>query len=256
MFSRAIVRPPGPNFAEGLSSSGLVAPELALALEQHRAYCDALAIAGLALTELPADAAHPDGTFVEDTAIVTARGAVITRPGAPSRRGEIDAIAKTLSGHYDTLLRIEAPGTLDGGDICQVEDRFLLGVSHRTNPEGARQLERHLSSLGYGATTIDIRNHPELLHLKSGLSYLGGGIALCTRALARHEALQSCRVLAADPDEIYGANAVRVNDVVLLPSGHPKLQARIERAGLRVVPLEMSEFRKMDGGLSCLSLRF
>jgi dimethylargininase len=199
MFSRAIVRPPGPNFAEGLSSSGLVAPELPSRSSSIAPTAIALAAAGLALTELPADAAHPDGTFVEDTAIVTARGAVITRPGAPSRRGEIDAIAKALSAHYDTQLRIEAPGTLDGGDICEVEERFLIGVSHRTNPEGARQLERHLSSLGYGATIIDVRNHPELLHLKSGLSYLGDGIALCTRALARHEALQSCQVLAADP---------------------------------------------------------
>jgi dimethylargininase len=256
MFSRAIVRPPGPNFAEGLSSSGLVAPEFALALEQHRAYLDALAAAGLALTELRADPWHPDAPFVEDTAIVTARGAVITRPGAPSRRGEIDTIAAALAGAYDALLRIEAPGTLDGGDICQVEDRFLIGVSHRTNPEGARQLERHLSSLGYSAAILDVRHHPELLHLKSGLSYLGDGLALSTRALAGHEALASCRVLAADPDEAYGANAIRVNDVVLLPAGHPKLQDLIERAGLRVVALEMSEFRKMDGGLSCLSLRF
>ena len=256
MFSRAIVRPPGPNFAEGLSSSGLLAPELPLALAQHRAYLEALAAAGLALVELPADSWHPDAPFVEDTAIVTPRGAVITRPGAPSRRGEIDAIATALAPFYDALLRIEAPGTLDGGDICQVDDRFLIGVSHRTNPEGARQLERHLANLGYGAAVLDVRNQPELLHLKSGLSYLGDGLALATRALARHEALQSCRVLAADPDEAYGANAVRVNEVVLLPAGHPKLQDRIERAGLRVVALEMSEFRKMDGGLSCLSLRF
>ena len=256
MFSRALVRPPGPNFALGLSSSGLLAPEFPLALEQHRAYRSALAAAGLELVELSADPDHPDAPFVEDTALVTPRGAVITRPGAPSRQGEVPAVAAALGRYYDTLLRIEAPGTLDAGDVCQVEDRFLIGVSYRTNHEGARQLARHLEALGYRAENVDIRNHPELLHLKSGLSYLGDGVAVSTRALAGHEALASCRVVAADPDEAYAANCVRINDVIVFPAGYPRLQRRLEADGFRVVPLEMSEFRKMDGGLSCLSLRF
>ena len=256
MFSRAIVRAPGPNFAQGLSSSGLLAPEFPLALDQHRAYRAALAAAGVALIELAADPDHPDAPFVEDTALLTPRGAVITRPGAPSRQGEVAAVAAALARYYDALPRIEAPGTLDAGDVCQAEDRFLIGISYRTNHEGARQLAQHLAALGYRAENVDIRNQPELLHLKSGLSYLGDGVVVSTRALAGHAALASCRVIAADPDEAYAANCVRVNDVVLFPAGHPKLQRALEGERFHVVPLEMSEFRKMDGGLSCLSLRF
>ena len=256
MFSRAIVRPPGPNFAQGLSASGLLPPEFPLALDQHRAYRAALAGAGLELLELPADPEHPDAPFVEDTALLTPRGAVITRPGAASRQGEVAAVAAAVARWYDAPLRIEAPGTLDAGDVCQVEDRFVIGLSFRTNHEGIRQLSAHLAALGYGAATVDIRNQPELLHLKSGLSYLGEGVVVCTRALARHEALSGLRVITADPDEAYASNCVRVNDVVVFPAGFPKLQRTLEREGFRVVPLEMSEFRKMDGGLSCLSLRF
>jgi dimethylargininase len=234
----------------------LEVPDLALARTQHAAYCDALRALGLRLIELGPDAAHPDAPFVEDTAIVTARGAVITRPGAESRRGEVATVEAALAPEFERMLQVEAPRTLDGGDVCQIGGHFLIGVSHRTNEAGARQLERHLAALGFSAERVDIRHHPELLHLKSGLSWLDGDTVVATRALAGHPALAPYRTLVADPGEAYAANCVRVNDAVLIPAGYPKLTEAIARLGLRTIALEMSEFRKMDGGLSCLSLRF
>src|SRR5262245_34968232 len=148
-FTRAIVRPPGHNFADGLTTSGLGPPRLNEALAQHAEYCAALHACGLDLLRLPADPCFPDATFVEDAAIVTARGAIVTRPGAPSRAGETDGIRDVLAPLFHDLARIEPPGTLDGGDVCQMEDRFLIGISHRTSADGARQLAAWLRSLGY-----------------------------------------------------------------------------------------------------------
>jgi dimethylargininase len=156
-FSRAIVRPPGANFAAGLTSANDGPPVFDLALSQHRSYCEALRTCGPDLTPLSPDLNFPDGTFVEDAAVVTANGAVITRPGAPSRLGEIDSVARGLRSLTPKILRIEAPGTVDGGDVCDVDGHFLIGISARTNPAGAGQLKIHLETLGYRASVIDIR---------------------------------------------------------------------------------------------------
>src|SRR4051812_5358313 len=143
-FTHAIVRPPGSTFAEGITSSDLGAPDLALALEQHEAYCRTLERLGLSLARLPGDAEFPDSTFVEDAAIVTSKGAILTRPGAPSRAGEVRAMGEALCRWFPELDRIVAPGTVDGGDICEAGDHFFIGLSHRTNEEGAAQLSRWL----------------------------------------------------------------------------------------------------------------
>lgn len=260
LFTRAIVRPPAMSFAAGLSSAALGPPDLGQALEQHAKYVAALRDCGLAVTRLEPDEDYPDGTFVEDTAIVTARGAILTHPGAPSRTGEVASIALCLRGFFADLPAIAPPGTVDGGDICEADGHFLIGVSARTDREGARQLAQHLTGWGYTSTEIDITANPRLLHLKSGIAYLGGGIWVADRAIQdelRAAAGASVReVIVASPDEAYAANCVRVNDAVLVPAGYPRLTAAIHARGCRVLPLEMSEFRKMDGGLSCLSLRF
>src|SRR3954447_11357396 len=143
-FTRAIVRPPASSFAKGITSSDLGAPDLSLALEQHEAYCRTLERLGLALARLPGDAELPDSTFVEDAAIVTSKGAILTRPGAPSRAGEVTAMGAALAQWFPRLDRITPPGTLDGGDVCEAGDHFFIGVSHRTNPEGAAQLAKWL----------------------------------------------------------------------------------------------------------------
>jgi dimethylargininase len=253
-FTRAILRRPGTNFAAGITS-GAGRPDLALALAQHAAYARALEAAGLALTVLEADMRYPDGTFVEDTAVVTARGAILARPGASTRRGEIDAMAPVLEGVAGALLRIEAPGTVDGGDICQCEDEFLIGVSARTNEAGAEQLATLLGALGYRSRRVDIRASKTLLHLKTGLSYLGAGRLVVAGDLPDPTPLAGYEPVAVDPQEAYAANCVRVNDRVLVAAGFPRFAERLARLGLDPLPLDMSEFRKMDGGLSCLSIR-
>jgi dimethylargininase len=259
-FARAIVRPPGANFASGLTSATGGAPDLTLALGQHRSYCEALRTCGLDLTPLSPDSNFPDGTFVEDAAVVTENGAVITRPGAPSRRGEIDSVARCLVSLTPRMLRIEAPGTVDGGDVCEVDGHFLIGVSARTNAAGADQLKIHLDTLGYRASIIDIRASKTLLHLKTGMAYVGEGIwVLASEIESELKSLLDIpmpQVISIPTHESYSANCIRVNDAVLVPSGYAHLARELERRGLRPLPLDMSEFKKMDGGLSCLSLRF
>jgi dimethylargininase len=256
MFDHALLRLPGENFAAGLTQAGEGAPDPELALEQHQRYCEALAACGLSLTVLPADPRHPDGCFVEDTALLTGRGAIVMRPGAPSRRGEVAVIEAALRGLYPDIPRIRAPGTVDAGDVCEADGRFLIGLSARTNEAGAEELASLLGDLGYPATILDIRNARELLHLKTGLSYLGDGRMLATAAVPRVPQLGTYELLDVPAPEGYAANALRVNDHVLLAAGYPATAKAIEALGYDVIALEMSEFRKLDGGLSCLSLRW
>ncbi len=255
-FTRAIVCPPGDNFADGLTASGLGTPDVALARAQHENYVCALEECGLAVTRLPPDEAHPDSTFVEDTAIVTARGALLTRPGAVSRRDEVASVARTLTEFFPQMEIIRAPGTLDAGDVCDADGHFFIGVSERTNEAGAHQLATWLTGLGYESVMVDIRATGGLLHLKSGLAHLDGRRLAAVEVLARHPALRDWEVLRVPAGEDYAANCVRVNDAVLVPTWFPQMAAALRRLGLRVVELEVSEFRKMDGGLSCLSLRW
>jgi len=254
-FTAAIVRPPAASFAEGLTTAGLGAPDLSLALSQHAAYVAALEQLGVHVTALPPDAAFPDSTFVEDTAVVTARGAIVARPGAPSRAGEVAAIRQVLEARLGSVAAITSPGTLDGGDVCQADGSFFIGLSHRTNEEGARQLADWLASVGYSSVVIDIRGNGALLHLKSGIAWLGGKDLVVAEGLADHPALAGYRRILVPPGETYAANCVRVNDAVLVAAGFPAATAQVAALGHRVITLDMSEFRKMDGGLSCLSVR-
>ncbi|MBN8738307.1 MAG: hypothetical protein BGP24_03930 [Lysobacterales bacterium 69-70] len=256
MFRSAIVRPPSMNFAAGLTSESLGPPDVALALAQHARYCDALQRCGLNLTHLPADPHHPDACFVEDTAVLLPRCGVITRPGADSRRGETAAIRDSLVHQGIALQTIDEPGTVDGGDICEAGEHVFIGISARTNPAGAAQLARLLQAAGYTTSEVDIRDTPGILHLKSGLSWLGDGRLLLIAALAEHAAFAGHERVRIESDEAYAANAVRVNDHLLVAAGYPRTAARLRELGHALIELDMSEFRKMDGGLSCLSLRY
>jgi dimethylargininase len=260
LFSKAIVRLPGSNFDAGLTTVALGRPEYGVVLEQHARYCAALVECGLELIKLEADLLFPDSTFVEDTAILMPRGAILTRPGAPSREGEVATIRAAVEKFYPATLRIEAPGTVDGGDICEVawagEDHFFIGLSHRTNEEGARQLAAHLGGLGYTSSTVDVRGMTTILHLKSGISYIGDNTLVVMEEMAGNEAFRGYDLIRVGEEESYAANCVRVNDRVLVATGFPELTAELRTRGFEPLQLEMSEFRKMDGGLSCLSLRF
>ncbi len=173
MFRNAIVRRPGSNFAEGLTTVDLGLPVFDRVLRQWSDYCVALEKCGLAVTYLEEDMNHPDSTFVEDTAVLTENSAMLARPGAASRRGEVVAIADTVRKFYPEAAPIEAPGTLDGGDICEAGSHFFLGLSHRTNEEGTRQLAAHLAMEGFTSSCVDVRELTSILHLKSGISYIG-----------------------------------------------------------------------------------
>jgi dimethylargininase len=253
-IARAIVRPPSATFPSGLTTAGLGAPDLDLARRQHGAYCRALEDAGVELVVLPPDDRYPDSTFVEDTAVVTSRGVVITRPGAPSRAGETATITEAFARLGAPVATIEPPGTVDGGDICQVGDRFLLGRSARTDADGAAQLAGHLAAWGFGSEAVTVPPG-SLLHLKSGLSWLGDRRVAVVASISDHPALAGLERIPVPDDEAYAANCIRVNDVVIVPAGFPRTVAALAGAGLRPVTVDVSEFRKMDGGVSCLSLR-
>ena len=256
MFQRAIVRIPGENFAQGLTSVDFGAPELPKVREQHAAYCHALENCGLQLTRLEPDLDHPDSTFVEDTAVLTGNTAILARPGAPSRENEVSGIRPAIERFFTKIHDIDAPGTLDGGDVCEAGSHFFIGISHRTNEHGARQLAALLKAEGYTSSTVDIRGMSSILHLKSGIAYLNDGTLVVMEELVDRPEFAGYCLLRVPPEEGYACNCVQVNDRVLLPAGYPQLAAKLESLGHNPLPLDVSEFRKMDGGLSCLSLRF
>jgi dimethylargininase len=256
-FTHAIVRIPGRNFADGLTSVDYGIPDYATVRLQHSAYIAALKTAcGLKVTILPEDERYPDSTFVEDTAIVTPEFAVMTRPGAASRAGEVQAMESTIRDHFQTIYHIKAPGTLDGGDICDAGERFFIGISHRTNEAGAQQLAAILESHGYQTTVVDIRAMPNILHLKSGIAYIGDNRMVMWSDFAAMDCFKDYEKIITTADENYAANCIRINQHILLPADYDILAGQLASLGYALIPLVMDEFQKMDGGLSCLSLRF
>jgi len=255
LFRRAIVRSPAENFADGLTTADLGKPDFRLALAQHEAYCQALEDCGLEVLRLPPDKKYPDSTFVEDTAVLTGRSAIFCRPGAASRIGEVEGVRDSIQCFYSVVHEIAAPGTLDGGDVCEAGSHFFIGLSHRTDEEGARQLGRFLAASGYTSSTVDIRSMQSILHLKSGIACLDNKVLVVMEELAGREEFSGFSLLPVSPKESYASNCILVNDRVLVPAGFPCINGELARRGYKTIPLEMSEFRKMDGGLSCLSLR-
>ena len=253
MYTRAIVRTPCKNFIYGITQSKLGAPVYERALEQHSSYVQALQICGLTLKILEADENFPDSTFVEDTALLTPGCAIITNPGAPARKGEIIEMNSIIKMFYDNIEYIKNPGTVDAGDILEVESHYFIGISERTNSTGADQLIQILKKYGYSASKIFIK---KMLHLKSGISYLGDNTILVNNELADQPEFSDFNRIITDDKESYSANCIRVNDYILFAAGFPKTKSKIEGKKFKVIELDVSEFRKLDGGLSCLSLRF
>lgn len=255
MFTNAIVRTPADSMIDGITTAGLGAPVISLALEQHAAYIRALQACGVAVTVMEPDPAFPDSCFVEDAAVLAERVAIVTNPGAPSRKGEERAVEEVLRRFYtgDQIQHIRAPGTLEGGDVMRVGDCFYVGLSQRTNAEGARQFLEILREHGYAGREVQLN---EMLHLKTGLAYLEEGILLVAGEFIGHPLFREMKTIAIDPRDAYSANCIWVNGTVLVPAGYPATAAKIEAAGLPVLEVDTSEFRKLDGGLSCLSLRF
>ena len=251
-FTHAIVRQPVANMAAGITTADLGVPEIARARQQFDAYVNALNGCGLAVTVLSPLDGHPDAHFVEDTAVVFPEAAVTTHPGAPSRQGEVDTIAAALSAFRETVA-IRPPGTVDGGDVLMVGGHFFIGLSDRTNPDGAEQLCDILGGHGYTVTRVPVADG---LHFKSSVNAVADDTLLTTQAFAGHPALANYRQIVVPSGEAYAANTLRVNDRLIMPAGFPETRRLLEALETPIVELDTSEFRKMDGGLTCLSLRF
>jgi dimethylargininase len=252
MFVHALTRKPGKNFIQGLTTANLGPPNYELILKQYASYVDALKTIGIDVIELDPQPNYPDAHFIEDTAVVFSEAAVITRPGAASRRGEEVSIAEVLR-QYREIEHIQAPGTLDGGDVLMIGNHFFIGISERTNLEGAKQLGGILEKHQKTFTTIQVGAG---LHFKSSVNYVGKNSILVAQDFTSHEALNGYDKISVTKEEEYSANTLWINDHLLMPKGFPDTKTKLKRLGLPIIELDVSEMQKMDGGLTCLSIRF
>ena len=226
-FTQAIVRKPGENFAQGLTTGTHVAADYTLMVKQHNAYVESLKSAGLAVTTLEPAPAYPDAHFVEDTAVVVPGLAVITNPGADSRKGEEKTIEPVLARHRN-IAHIRTPGTLDGGDVLMTGRHFFIGISDRTNENGAHQLGGFLESCGYTWQTVPVVSG---LHLKSSINYAGKNTLLITKAFADRSELAGYEKIITDNDETYACNTLFINNRLLMPAGYPKTKEKLKPLG-------------------------
>ncbi len=254
MFTKAIIRKPGKSLIKGITSAqGLGKPDYQKAVSQHESYQRALESCGLEVEVLEQNEEFPDSCFVEDVAVIFDEAAVITNPGAPARNAEKKLIMETIKNHYQTIERIEEPGTLEGGDIMQDGKTFYIGVSERTNREGAMQLKAIVEKYGYQAKLVPVC---EVLHLKTGVTLFPDGFLLAGASFASDKAFDGAVRHFVPQEESYAANCLLINGKVIVPSGFPKTLEVLKSRGYDIIETDMSEFRKIDGGLTCLSLRF
>ena len=253
MFKRAIVRTPGKSIINGLTTAELGLPNYEKALVQHVEYIKALDECGLEVIVLNEDEKYPDSTFVEDVAVLTRDCAIITNPRAVSRRGETTEIKRVLREYYSNIEEAREPGTVEGGDIMMVGSHFYIGLLRRTNESGAQQVIGYLEKYGLNGSVIRLE---KVFHLKTGVAYLEQNNLVASGEFLTKEEFQKFNILKIEKDESYAANCIWVNDMVLMPKGYPKARETVEDAGYLIREVDVPEFRKLDGGLSCLSLRF
>jgi dimethylargininase len=253
IFRNAIVCSPCPAVIEGISTSSSGKPIYSLALEQHAKYVETLQQLGLKVLTLPKKDKYPDSTFIEDVALCTSSCAVITSPAVSSRKGETAGMSDVLSEYCSCIEEISVPGTLEAGDVMMAGSHFFIGISNRTNSEGADQLIKILKKHNFTASKVLLK---KMLHLKSGVSYLEYNNLLVCGEFIKKDEFKTFNRIIIDDDECYAANSLWINGKVLVPDGFPKTRRLIEKAGYETILLNVSEFRKIDGGLSCLSLRF
>jgi dimethylargininase len=251
-FTGAIVRAVPETIEAGITSENLGLPDYEMACEQHDSYVGALEKCGLRVTVLDAEERYSYSLLIEDTAVVTDRCAIIANPGAAGRRGEVRGVEEVLSGLYEGVDRIVSPGILDGGDVLQVGEHFYAGLTRRTNREGAEQLCEVLRGYGFTTSFVEVRRFS---HLKTGLAYPGGNDLTVAGELAANDEFEGFDKIFVPPQEEYGATCIRVNDHVLVAGGCERTKEKIVERGYEVIELKMCEFRKVDGGLICLSLR-
>ena len=256
MFQNVIVRRPCRALVDGITSNPqLGKPNYELALRQHDDYVAALKRCGVTVTVLPADERYPDSCFVEDPAVITRKCAIITNPSAPSRNGEKEEIIGAIRAFFpeDKIEYIQSPGTLEGGDVMMVGDHFYVGRSARTNEEGIRQFIAILEKHGLSGSEVPLE---EVLHLKTGVNYLENGNMLVAGEFVNKPDFVKYNRVEIPVEEAYAANCIWVNGTVIVPEGYPSVEKAVRDLGYPVILVDTSEYRKIDGGLSCLSLRF
>lgn len=219
---------------------------------QHADYCRALAELGCSVTALQPEPDRPDAVFVEDTALVFDELAFMTRPGAISRREEGATVAPALA-QYRTLHAMQAPGTLDGGDVLRIGRRVFVGQGARSNAEGLAQLRALLAPLGYAVQGVPTR---ECLHLKSAVTAVADGAVLVQPDWVDADVFADYRVIPVDADEPHAANALRIGDAVIHPDCFPRTRSRLEAAGVHVRTVDLSELQKAEGAVTCCSIVF
>ena len=257
MFTKAITRKPCKALIDGITTAmfGEGTSNYETAIKQHDNYVETLRSLGLEVLDLEADERYPDSCFVEDPAVVMAECAIITNPATDSRNGEkyeiVDAIKKFYSN--DQIFHIETPGTMEGGDVMLVEKHFYVGQSDRTNAEGFRQFQDIVAKFGYEATAVPVT---EGLHLKDFVIYLEKGNMLVSPKMNEEPAFSEYTRFVIEPEELYAINSMNINGTVLVPDGFPKTLKLIQDLGYPTIVMNNSEFAKIDGSLTCLSLRF
>lgn len=226
--------------------------DVARAMAQHGAYERCLERLGARVISLAALPEFPDAVFVEDPAIVLDEVAVMARTGAESRRGETESLAEALAA-YRPLRRIVEPGTLEGGDVVRIGRELFVGRSGRSNDEGIAQLARAAAEFGYTVRAVEMRG---CLHLKSACTYLGRDMLLANREWVDAAAFAGCHILDVAAGEAAAGDALAIGDAVILPASFPQTAGKLERAGWRVVPVDVSELQKAEAGVTCMSLIF
>jgi dimethylargininase len=250
---RALTRRVSPNFAAcELTFLDRQPIDIAKAIEQHRAYEACLADLGVHVISLPADPSFPDSVFVEDPAVVLDEVAIVTRPGAESRRGETDSIAEALSPFRD-LRRIREPATLEGGDVVRVGKTLYVGLSRRTNREGIAQLADLLKPFGYGVVPVEVQG---CLHLKSGACWAGGDVILANHKWIDAKAFRDFKIIDVADDEPSAADVLPIGNKLLIPSSFAHTREILESSGFDVLPIDVSELQKAEAGVTCMSLLF
>ncbi|MEX0904371.1 MAG: arginine deiminase family protein [Balneolaceae bacterium] len=253
MLKNALVRTPSPELINGITRGKRDKADYQKALQQHEQYQRLLVEQGISVTVLEANSSFPDSVFVEDVVVCTPKCAVITRPGVLQRREEIKGLENVLPPFYDEIKKIEAPGILEGGDVLLAGSHCFIGISERTNHAGADQLTAILQQQGITATTVPIK---DMLHLKTGVVYLENNTLLVNSKYQDHPAFRSFNKIIADTKEASAANSMWINGTVIVPAGYPVTRSNLEDAGYKTVAVDISEFEKLDGGLTCLSIRF
>jgi dimethylargininase len=235
-----------------LSFHGRQPIDVANAIAQHKAYQECLSELGVRIVSLPAEPELPDAVFVEDAAVVVNEVAVISIMGAPSRRSEARTVADALS-RYRPITFLREPATLDGGDVLRIGRRVFAGLSRRTNREGIAQLRDLLGAFDYEVQPVDVRS---CLHLKSACSYIGNDTVLINRAWIDAEQFLGFKLLNVPDEEPAAANALLIDDVVIIPASFPKTRALLEQRAFRVLTVDLSELQKAEAGVSCGNLIF